>query len=136
MTSTLNSRIETLLAERESLKPLLARYQVFLSQKFFNDERTNLEDRIAAFIADGLHFNEEDRRKELPQARHLTECAFNLQTAFFKRPVLDNPELAWDSHYAHLVSGVSTDAWNPRLKERLLDLCGPLDGTLARMLSE
>lgn len=128
----LAERLGTLLAERKALRPLLARYRVFLHTRHFNDERTDLEQKISAVVSDGLPFDEKERRYHLPQASSLAASTFALRTGFNQPHLQDRPALIWDGSP---VPGITTVGWHQAVKQRLIDLCGPLDETLARMLS-
>jgi hypothetical protein len=112
---------------------LLARYKTPLALRQFNDARTALEREVAAIVAAGLPFNKEELRFNLPQAAHLSVAAFNLQTSLSRPELQENPLLVWE--YGSPVPGVLITGWHPAVKQRLLDLCGPLDETLERMLS-
>ena len=99
----------------------------------FNEARIALEREVAAIVAAGLDFNEEERRYSLPQAQHLTEAAYNLRIAFTRPELQDNPNLVWE--YGSPVPGILTTNWHPAVKQRLLDLVGPAEFTLERMLT-
>jgi hypothetical protein len=129
----LAERLRTLLVERKALQPLLARYRIFVVTRNFNDERTDLEKQIGELVACGLPFNEKERRYNLPPARYLAECAFYLRAAFIEPRFQDRPALVWDA--GSLVPGIMTVIWHQAVKDRLVALAGPLDDTLARMLS-
>ncbi len=131
--SVLLKRLRILLSERRALRPLLARYQTPLSLRQFNDARKGLEREVAAIVAAGLDFNEEERRYSIPQAQHLTEAAYNLRGAFARPELQDNPSQAWEC--GSPVPGVLTTNWHPAVKQRLLDLVGPAEFTLERMLT-
>ena len=126
-------RLRRLLSERKALRPLLARYRTPLALRQFNDARTALEREVAAIVAAGLDFNEEERRYNLPQAEHLSVAAFNLRLAFTRPELQDNPSHVWE--YGSCVPGVLTTNWHPAVKQRLLDLVGPAEFTLERMLT-
>ncbi|MGA2760399.1 MAG: hypothetical protein ABSF08_08795 [Candidatus Cybelea sp.] len=126
-------RLRTYCSERRSLGPLLARYRTFLDMRQFNDARTALEREVAAIFASGLPFNEEGRRYNIPQAEHVTVAAFNLRLAFTRPELQDNPSQVWE--YGSPVPGVLTTGWHPAVKQRLLDLVGPAEFTLERMLT-
>jgi len=131
---TLAERLTTLLAERKSLRVLLARYQHGLETRTFNEQRTDLEHQIATLVTERLPFDERERRYHLPSACHIAECAYRMRLRFANPQVADAPSSVWDS--GSLVLGVMTSGWHPLVKERLLDLSGPLDDTIARMLTE
>jgi hypothetical protein len=130
---TLKERLRTLLSERKALRLLLARYRTPFTLRQFNDTRTALEREVAAIVAAGLPFNEEERRYNLPQAEHITVAALNLRLSLTRPELQDNPNLVWD--FGSPVPGIMTVNWHPSVKQRLLDLCGPLDETLERMLT-
>lgn len=127
--STLKERLSTLLHERRSLRALLTRYRNLYVSKRFDDERADLEKQIFEIIKSSLTLSPRD----LPAAERLTECAYNLQNAFADGAVVDCPDLVWNGS---LAGGFSTQAWPAAVKTRLLDLCGPPDDMLTRMLSE
>jgi hypothetical protein len=131
--SALLKRLCILLADRQALRPLLARYRTPLALRQFNDARTALEREAAAIVAAGLPFDEEERRYRLPQAEHITVAAFNLRLAFTRPELQDNPSQVWE--YGSPVPGVLTTGWHPAVKQRLLDLVGPAEFTLERLLS-
>jgi hypothetical protein len=127
-------RLRTLLSERKALRPLLARYRTPLTLRQFNDARTALEREVAAIVAAGLDFNEAERRYNIPQAEHLSVAAYNLPSVFARPELQDSPPShVWE--YGSCVPGVLTTGWHPAVKQRLLDLCGPLDETVERMLT-
>jgi|SRR5580698_1242546 hypothetical protein len=123
-------RLRTLLEERRSLRSLFPRYRMFVDLRNFTSERTELENQIAQIISAG--FNEQERHY-MPQAAHIAECAFHLRASFSTASLLEQPALVWNHNP---LPGVLTTHWEPGLKQRLLDLCGPLDATLERMLAQ
>jgi hypothetical protein len=125
--------VAKLLSERKAVRLLLARYQTPLALRQFNDARTALEREVAAIVAAGLPFNEEGRRYNLPQARHLAEALFNLQTSLRRPELQENPLLVWG--FGSPVPGVLTTGWHDAVKQRLLDLVGPAEFALGRMLT-
>ena len=127
----LPERLHTLLTERRALRPLFARYQLFLNARRFNAERSAIERQIAATVIAELHL-EPFELERLPQPGHIAECAFHLRTSFSTTRLFDPPGLVWG---LNPFPGVMTDNWHPALKQRLLDLVGPLDDILTRMLS-
>lgn len=128
----LAKRLSELLSERRALRALFPPYQLLLNARSYNAERTSLESQIAALVVGSLSL-EEVEFVRLPQPRHIAECAYRLRTSFSTASLLDQPGLIWN---AGPLPGVMTDNWHPSLKERLLDLCAPLDDTLERMLAE
>lgn len=130
---TLAVRLRVLLSERKALRPLLARYRIFLDLRQFNDARTALEREVLAIVAAGLPFTEEERRYNLPQAEHITVAAYNLRLAFTRPELQDSPSHAWE--FGSPVPGILTANWHQAVKQRLLDLVGPAEFTLERMLT-
>lgn len=128
-TQTLKERLNILLSERQKLRALLARYRIFVVSRNFNDERAALETQIGAIVASGLALG----LRDTPGARSLSETSYALLAAFSDPVVASSPTLVWDRG---LGTGIGTYSWNTAVKTRLLDLVGPLDDTLTRMLSE
>jgi hypothetical protein len=125
-------RLRTLLADRKMLRRLFARYEMFVNLRSFTDGRIDLEQKIAAIISAGLSFSEKERLCQLPHACHLAEGAFRMRNVFNRTDLLENPALIWNGSP---IPGILTTNWHPAVKQRLLDLVGPLDDILERMLS-
>ena len=68
-----------------------------------------------------------------PSAEHITVATFNLRITFGRPELQDNPNLVWE--YGSPVPGILTTNWHPAVKQRLLDLVGPAEFTLERMLN-
>ena len=134
----LAERVTTLLAERKAIRPLLTTYQAYLDAHNYTNERTDLERKIAAIVSSGPPFDEAERLESVPQDYALAEAAFRMRCAFNRPELRDDPALVWDGATLSALMPASwrqVSSWHPALKERLIDLCGPLDGTLERMLS-
>lgn len=129
---TLVADLKALLSDRKALRAILPYYKLFLDSRNYNAERERLEAQITAVVVENLTVTEAERQT-LPQARHIAECAFHLPSWFGAASRIEQPNLIWNHNP---LPGVLTAGWAPNLKQRLLDLCGPLDATLARMLAQ
>lgn len=129
-TSVLVERLNALLTERHALRALLARYRPFFESRNFNAQRSELESEITALVTRTLFLSEAEQRREIPSPQHLAGAITALQSAFVHPLVVTNLASVWD--YAYTGFQHTTNA---QLRERLVDLVGPLDDTLARMLS-
>lgn len=131
-------RVKSLLSERKALLPLFALYQRYLDFNNHSGGRADLEQKIAAIVSSGLPLNEKELLDHVPHSYDLTEAAFRLRCAFNRLELRDSPALVWDGS---TLSGLmpanwrQVSDWHQVVKERLIDLCGPLDDTLERMLA-
>lgn len=130
--SLLIERVANLLSERKLLRSLFPRYRVLVDLRSFTSERADREREIAELILCSPPFSSEERRYGVPQAAHLAEAALRMRASFTQVELRDNPGRVWDSFP---LPGVDTTNWPQSIKERLIDLVGPLDSFLERTLS-
>ena len=120
--------VESLLAQRKLVRELS---QALVSYRLRHDRDlvSKTEEAVAILVNEPLRL----KSPELPRAASLATAVASLLVTFKEPQLLDTPSLVWNAN--QLVPGVMTTVWEPMVKERLMDLCGPLDATLERMLS-
>ncbi|HEY1884119.1 MAG TPA: hypothetical protein VGG51_13875 [Candidatus Cybelea sp.] len=127
---SLHERLCHLLEERRRLRKLIAAKLAYS----FAVNNLSAEPEAQAAVLELVIGPLDLDTGELPFTTHVSQAVVSLLVMFGKPEYVEHPELVWNR--ATIVPGVQTREWHAHLKERLQELCGPLDVPIKRLCDD